>query len=72
MNYQKRKTIIKNQKNTFEFKYKNQTKNNRYKNYFKSNKEILDFNIKTFEQLNINEKRYKELKDKYFLYSRYI
>ena len=56
-------------KNTFEFKYKsNEGKNNRYKNYFNNNKE--DLNINSFEQININEKRYQELKDKYFLYNR--
>ena len=58
-----------NSKNIFKFKYKtNEGKNNRYKNYFINNKE--DFNMKSFEQVNINEKRYQELKDKYFLYNR--
>ena len=58
-----------NSKNIFEFKYTtNQRKNNRYKNYFNNNKE--DFNFKSFEQININEKRFQELKDKYFLYNR--
>ena len=67
MNYQKSQKKI--QKNIFEFKYTtNQRKNNRYKNYFNNNKE--DFNFKSFEQININEKRFQELKDKYFLYNR--
>ena len=65
MNYQKSQKKI--QKNIFEFKYTtNQRKNNRYKNYFNNNKE--DFNFKSFEQININEKRFQELKDKYFLF----
>jgi len=59
-----------NSKNTFDFKSKtNQPRNNRYRNYFNNNKDILD--SKGFEQTNLNEKRFQELKNKYFIYNRY-